>query len=74
MNQTITQPAQAGPHLLEHDKHAQDYFDKIQQYPSHNATAAWRSAVRACTGSLPTWAQPKGPRGRTCALTGRRAA
>lgn len=40
-------------HVLESDAAEREYFER----QSKNGSAAWRRAVRALTGGLPTWAR-----------------
>lgn len=43
-------------HPLEDRAQSREDFERIKRYSTGAAAAAWRRAVLACTGSLPTWA------------------
>jgi hypothetical protein len=48
-------------HPLESNAAEQQYFEKTLQGTARTAPAAYRRAVEACTGSLPTWAKRSKP-------------
>ncbi|MDO3506047.1 hypothetical protein [Ralstonia pseudosolanacearum] len=50
-------------HPLEHNQAERDYFTNSVVHCGTSAAAAYRRAVEALTGGLPTWAQRK-PAGR----------
>jgi hypothetical protein len=43
-------------HPLEANEAEQQYFQKVSRSKTRATPAAYRRAVEACTGSLPTWA------------------
>ncbi|WP_157641767.1 hypothetical protein [Burkholderia ubonensis] len=43
-------------HPLEHNAGARRYFELLRARASRGPVAAWREAVEALTGSLPSWA------------------
>lgn len=47
-------------HPLEHDQQQREYFARLLANTNGGA-AAYRRAIRALTGDLPTWAQPRKP-------------
>lgn len=49
-------------HPLESNKPAREYFAVLAERANKGPLAAWREAVEACTGSLPTWAARALPR------------
>lgn len=49
------------PHPLEHNHEQRLYFQRIKPAIAGTGAAAYRKAVIACTGSLPSWAQPQKP-------------
>lgn len=43
-------------HPLEHRSDVRAYFDGLRARASQGPAAAWREAVEALTGGLPSWA------------------
>lgn len=48
-------------HPLEHNEHERDYFKRINHPSTGLGVAAYRRAVIATTGALPSWAKPRKP-------------
>ena len=48
-------------HPLEHHGQQRAYFERTKGAAAGAGVAAWRQAVVACTGFLPTWARKGKP-------------
>lgn len=48
-------------HPLENNLEQRQYFERIKVATVGTGAAAYRKAVIACTGSLPTWCQRQKP-------------
>jgi hypothetical protein len=48
-------------HPLEAHEGERAYFLRIKEYNSRSCMSAYRRAVIACTGNLPTWSKPQKP-------------
>lgn len=48
-------------HPLEQNEEQRQYFEHIRKAVAGNGAAAYRKAVVACTGWLPSWAEKSRP-------------